>query len=492
MHLFSCPPELIELIFSQIVLSRVMPRVMRLRLVSRQFKEGIDDAVRRLRLFSQLLDTPFSAQYFLRSRRPSPHNKLAYIDSYLVHQALRARSVTSPLGRIRHAAHALCEEVGDTSMEAVLACTGSLIGLAATAHSRELLQEPECECSQSDLEADLCVAAIYLGPKAYIERLIADGAQFCNEDRRRNVRSSIFGDSFHVATVRGSLDIIKLLLSCNSEYRETGTPLFVHQREILFSAADQDHRECLDFALGSGAFKIPEEETQRMSRGSVVILRSALSATPWPAAYERIAAMLGPRDEMFDPLLREPAVWLARKAGSGRSEMVRYFLEKGAKPNHVNSHRDTTDRRSYKYKPLLTAARKGHVDIVKLLLDAGADPNWYAPQDSALMGAVWHGTTAVVQLLLDHGADVNEGYPPPIVLAVFKERLDLFRLLQERGATLDTPETGGWAMAVARSHGLCSMRDLLIREGVARDMVLHRVGCRGEFQWWYKRLWPER
>lgn len=127
--------------------------------------------------------------------------------------------------------------------------------------------------------------------------------------------------------------------------------------------------------------------------------------------------------------------------------------------------------------------------IPRMLLDAGADLNLCPWDNTALMSAVWKGRVSLVKLLLDRGADVDDGRPPPIVLAVVKERLDMFQVLREHDARLDTPETGGWAMAVANLNGLCSMVHLLEREGVGRDVILHRVARREEFDW-YHRLVP--
>ncbi|KAI8629705.1 hypothetical protein F5Y19DRAFT_475154 [Xylariaceae sp. FL1651] len=95
------------------------------------------------------------------------------------------------------------------------------------------------------------------------------------------------------------------------------------------------------------------------------------------------------------------------------------------------------------------------------------------------------GNTTVVKLLLSQGVDIHECYPPPIVLAVFKERMDLFNLLREHDARLDTPETGGWAMALAKLHHLSSMVDVLVREGVGQDVVLHYVPTIGQ-RWWHR------
>lgn len=48
----------------------------------------------------------------------------------------------------------------------------------------------------------------------------------------------------------------------------------------------------------------------------------------------------------------------------GRPQIVRYLLEMGADPNQAKEDGDT---------PLIIAARLNHVDIVRLLLDYGAD-----------------------------------------------------------------------------------------------------------------------
>ena len=64
--------------------------------------------------------------------------------------------------------------------------------------------------------------------------------------------------------------------------------------------------------------------------------------------------------------------------------------------------------------PLSNAAAVGRMDIVRLLLDHGADPNLpeeqYAPRGKALYSAVYHGHYAIAKLLLERGAFPN----PPV------------------------------------------------------------------------------
>jgi len=64
--------------------------------------------------------------------------------------------------------------------------------------------------------------------------------------------------------------------------------------------------------------------------------------------------------------------------------------------------------------PLRNAAARGHIEIVKLLLERGADPNLpeegIAPHGHALYSAVYNGHYEIAKLLLERGAYAN----PPV------------------------------------------------------------------------------
>ncbi len=84
----------------------------------------------------------------------------------------------------------------------------------------------------------------------------------------------------------------------------------------------------------------------------------------------------------------------------GRLELARLLLEHGADPNAVayeNNHEQTT--------PVILAAWEGGIEVLELLLKSGADPNVQSSNGvTPLSTALRHKNTDRVELLKEHGA----------------------------------------------------------------------------------------
>jgi ankyrin repeat protein len=98
--------------------------------------------------------------------------------------------------------------------------------------------------------------------------------------------------------------------------------------------------------------------------------------------------------------------------------MIEFLVSKGAAVDARSVVRDWPRRMTAEERPkdmnrggmsaLMFAAREGHVDAVRALLKAGADPDFTDPDGStALIVALMNGHWDTAKLLIDSGADVN-------------------------------------------------------------------------------------
>ena len=152
------------------------------------------------------------------------------------------------------------------------------------------------------------------------------------------------------------------------------------------------------------------------------------------------AAVDGPAEISHTPLIAA--------INFSHPQVVKVLLDHGADPNDPR----------YAYPPLVVAAKEGHTEIARLLLEAGAEPDATTSSSSpALVLAAGKGYAEIVGLLLDHEADPNIvafGGATPLVAAVKSGCVECVRLLRGAGAdgsgTAARDET---ALSIALKNG---------------------------------------
>ena len=131
-----------------------------------------------------------------------------------------------------------------------------------------------------------------------------------------------------------------------------------------------------------------------------------------------------------------------RAASNGHIHVVQILLDYGANINSVQCRGRT---------PLFEAARNQHVSMTRFLLDNGADLEFAACSEDALFFAVQHGHEAVVRMLVEAGVNVDgppeysESEPAPILIAIAHGHDRMVELLLELGAQKVDPMQSIWA-----------------------------------------------
>ncbi|KAK6525995.1 hypothetical protein TWF281_011036 [Arthrobotrys megalospora] len=151
----------------------------------------------------------------------------------------------------------------------------------------------------------------------------------------------------------------------------------------------------------------------------------------------------------------------------GLREYITQLLREGANPESEDKEGRT---------PLLWAAERGHIDVVKLLLCEGADleardGKW---RQTPLSWAAERGNIDIVRLLLCEGADLEgkdgERGQTPLVWATIGGNVGAVRLLLHEGADIEAKDSifSRRPLSWATELGYANIVELLLHEGADR------------------------
>ncbi|KAL7799020.1 ankyrin repeat-containing domain protein [Trichoderma ceciliae] len=140
----------------------------------------------------------------------------------------------------------------------------------------------------------------------------------------------------------------------------------------------------------------------------------------------------------------------------GHHHVVEVLLEMGADPNMGIKPDDSPD----KWAPLTVAIDDGYEKCVKLLLDKRADPNLPGPAvwGTALRYAAVKGHLNICKMLVDSGADPNSSFiAPPILTQIITDyeaserQLEMFDFLISHNADVNAKDSEGTPVLIHAS-----------------------------------------
>ena len=312
---------------------------------------------------------------------------------------------------------------------------------------------------------DLALATYFAARQGYVsavEILIKEGADINREFGE--------GTALTQATDEEQTEMVKFLLEAGADisipkYGEVSPPLMI--------AAEKGNLEMVKLLIEAGA----DVNQIAMSTGDFALASAA--AGGHVEVFNYLAPLTNPElrkeaEEIFpvgihakeleenaDPLVKE----LSDLVFDKNLEGIKEIIEQGVDVNGLDEIGNTA---------LCSAASGGDLEIVRVLLEAGADRNLAPepdPDEDDSDPPLWFANSAeVTKLLIDAGANINfQSSSGDTILIITARRWGAFKkmkVLLENGADINAKDNdGNTALGLAREVGNTKIAKLLVEAG---------------------------
>ena len=116
---------------------------------------------------------------------------------------------------------------------------------------------------------------------------------------------------------------------------------------------------------------------------------------------QKVAQLIGTNTELLN-MMTPFGTWLQVAASRGELDIVKKLIELGANINNLGG--------VYGGGALNEAASAGHIDIVSYLISCGADMDISEPERNPLFGAISNGHVDIAKRLIESGIDIDVKY----------------------------------------------------------------------------------
>jgi hypothetical protein len=365
---------------------------------------------------------------------------------------------------IRTATEEYCKLAGTNDMDSFRACVRALCDIRNHTRDQAFFQQlSSCTVGVSALRQCVLVACVCLNNVAVVKQILSTipkqpGPDFPSPHTCYFTSDTpIFECPAYVAARLGRHEILQLFLELNFQ---------PYSRCTMAGIAHGGSIDTLNFLI---TFKGPSEaslERPMRMRMSVMWLRQSSDPMVWERGlwlHQWVSGVHYPefREWVTDP--RKSGEILEMHVRNGSVRLLRHLFDLGMPVHPVM--RAYNPNLSLRFCIMPSAAWYHQLEVVKLLLDKGADLN-HETHQFALSAAAAAGSLDIIRVLVEHGANIHDKRSMlcsakhyPIVWAVLNEHMAMFNFLKERGAL--TKQAWDEAMTAASEAGLDSMVDML-------------------------------